>query len=456
MPRADLTSKRSRANSEIEFVEKIVAKRNRGLTRNRMTRFSCVHAFAFASVLAITPLVLRTREYTDKSIDFQVSIKLIVWGICTLLLISSRATAKLSLSLEGKIWILWCCSIVATLPFSIAPTMSAAYEFSTIICVLYPFAAIAALGEIFIIRIIVVVSGIFCAASLFIYIFVPSIGRITEWTSGFEEVSGRMGGLAGHPNDMGHIAGYTTLLLTMYFDEMRKALRLRIVVSLILISLISLFLTNNRTAMLGLGVSGVLWYVINGGRFRGIGVFIAGTGATVLFAFIGVDGILELISRGGNTTELTSFTGRDQIWPIAWELSLERFWSGWGYGASVLILPSEMSGILGPTANTAPHAHNMFLQLFLSCGVVALLLGICGIVIIIIDSYIARSYRALCLTVFLVVVGVTEPNPFLGAASYDTIILGVIIGIVARDSVVRQRDGSRLMLTRHSSQKVSG
>ncbi len=404
----------------------------------QLTSINRLHLVAISALLVLTPLIFRTRDYLDKSIDLQVVMKLVVWLFCAVLLASSKENTKLVQSPQGWIWLLWCLSIVATLPFSISPMMSASYEFSTIVCILYPFVAISCLGEIIAVRRIIVVSGLFCAASLFVYIFVPSIGRITDWTYGIEEVSSRMGGLAGHPDAMGHVAGYSALCTILYFDEVTKKIRRHFVICLLVVSIVCLLITDNRTAMFGLIVSGTLWYIIRGGHLARFLLLFLLLAAIIGFAFVDLDSIAALISRSGATIELASMAGRTPIWSIAWEMSLQQFWTGWGYGASVLILPQQMSGILGPLASTAPHAHNMFLQLFFSCGIVPLLLGIMAIAATMVESFITRHYRALCLMTFLVVVGMTESTPFLGIASYDTIMLGVIVGIVARNGVLRR------------------
>lgn len=77
--------------------------------------------------------------------------------------------------------------------------------------------------------------------------------------------------------------------------------------------------------------------------------------------------IAKLISRSGDVAEITSFTGRSDIWHASWGLIKAKPWIGYGLGSIRVELPRAYADIWGNTYSTA---HNFILESLISVGMV--------------------------------------------------------------------------------------
>jgi O-antigen ligase len=135
--------------------------------------------------------------------------------------------------------------------------------------------------------------------------------------------------------------------------------------------LATLPMTQSRTAALTTAVAlgTVVWTYTNGPRrvlfalvamfsLFGVGILLS-SGVADEFAA----NVAAKISRSGNAEELSNFTGRDVIWQWAWQEAWKTPLTGCGYGASRFVMD------VGPFSFDPDHAHNLWLNTFLTIGI---------------------------------------------------------------------------------------
>lgn len=144
----------------------------------------------------------------------------------------------------------------------------------------------------------------------------------------------------------------------------------------------TLVLTNSRSSIIG----GVLAVVVVTVLLNGQGIWVilmallAGSLGLVMMlepqlVQALVQAAAKLISRSGQTSEITSFTGRSDIWAASWKLIQAKPLFGYGMGSIRAELPKAYADVWG---NTYTTAHNFILESLISVGITgtALLLGV--------------------------------------------------------------------------------
>lgn len=203
-----------------------------------------------------------------------------------------------------------------------------------------------------------------------LFLFVPSVGVFYEYTTISTKVP-RMGGTA-HPNVIGREAAIAVLLsaglLRSRDGWRRRPYQTLIFAGVIVLGLATLAATKSRTSTLALVVAlsallGDLFFTRRGIAMMGGMLVMLLSG--VLVAEMMSDGeflsdkILDKITKTGSADELTSATGRTDIWASCLELLAERPWTGWGLDSAASL------GI------EAASTHNLLLNITFSAGVVA-------------------------------------------------------------------------------------
>jgi O-antigen ligase len=77
-------------------------------------------------------------------------------------------------------------------------------------------------------------------------------------------------------------------------------------------------------------------------------------------------GLASLVSRSGRVAEITSFTGRSEIWAGVFAKWLESPWFGYGLGSPRIIVAEAYRDQWG---NTHESAHNWLLESLISFGI---------------------------------------------------------------------------------------
>ena len=216
--------------------------------------------------------------------------------------------------------------------------------------------------------------------SLFGFIVIGVIAAIVApdigWMSpSVEETEFRLRGLAGQPNNFGH---YTGLFLACCLLGVRSGVISRLLfVAFTALGIWALFASGSRTIFVTLVLAvSILW--LRNVRYGGvIAMIVAGVVAVgLILSSSGMmpKGAISLkgFSRSGSDTEITTLTGRTEIWAIARQRITEKPLFGWGYnGTEELVASSVVRNFEGTPIN----AHNMYLQLLLSVGFLGALPG---------------------------------------------------------------------------------
>ncbi len=167
--------------------------------------------------------------------------------------------------------------------------------------------------------------------------------------------------------------------------------------TIITLSVITLFFTDNATSMVVLFFILILFLFAYSSKkgWSYIWYFAFGTGLIALGFFISIkfgyptkaemiQMFMDLIGRDG-------LTGREHLWIETWARIMERPWHGNGFGGAWLGSYEEAKtdfAYVGPTSWVATQAHNAYLDILLKTGFIGL-----GIWTMIIISHVFRLIR---------------------------------------------------------------
>ena len=200
-----------------------------------------------------------------------------------------------------------------------------------------------------------------------------------EWTwapPSVDENVYRFHGLAVNPNGLGHHAAlYMVIAIGCFTRQLMGRFPLGLHLA---IGSAAVLLSGDRTIMVALMATLGLVTMRSSILARWVGLGVAGLAVATLMFYaagqrLGLQDSLGMISRTGSIDEIMTLTGRTDIWAAAFDRFLERPVFGWGFNGTEDVMTGSMpKGFYG----TAVNAHNMFLQLALSLGVVGLIPGV--------------------------------------------------------------------------------
>jgi len=130
---------------------------------------------------------------------------------------------------------------------------------------------------------------------------------------------------------------------------------------------LTLLLTNNKGAMIALVVCISCVYVIERRSFFRLALLVAAAAALTIIVSLYGEALFAFISRSGSSDEVASATGRDRIWSVVIEMWLNEPIFGYGWGASLTILPTHPA-----LTRAAASAHNLYLEILFASGIVGL------------------------------------------------------------------------------------
>jgi exopolysaccharide production protein ExoQ len=381
-----------------------------------------IMALVFLGVFLIDA-TFRRREFTDKSLDYQVLMKIGLWlTIALVSLIHLRRWASVLMVPSNIPWIMFLSWLCLTAAVSQVPAYSAMTAFS-----IYSFAMFCAFifnaydrVEIFAVMVLSIV--VFCIVSIIVYFAVPELGHFVYWDNNERYLSARLAGIAGSANNLGRLAAFGLILVGLYAREFRRYHRHFVPVSAAIMGL-ALLMTNSRTSMAM--VLAILFsiYALNWRRLYLV-VLIAALGLFAALAIIPLgEQAFTVISRSGNIEEVSSMTGRTNIWHAVLQLSAERPWAGYGYASSIFVLP-EHERLVGFSVG---HAHNLILQLLLTTGWTGVILFTAAVLSVGFRAAHARDWVALAMLAVVVLNGITEASGFTTLANICSLAFTIAI-----------------------------
>jgi O-antigen ligase len=382
-----------------------------------------VFLYLFAAIFLVQA-VFRVREYQDKDVDFQVIIKIAVWlSVAALAIYHIRNWLRILLIPSNFPWMVFLLWILATTIVSPAPAYTAVSVFTVIACVLFSAYLFSIFDEVEIFATIVAAITLFCIVSLIVYFAIPQFGHYVFWQNGERFVSPRLAGIAGSANNMALIAAFSVVASGLYAREFHRMNVFFAPVSG-LIALICLVMTQSRGALVWALAILFIVYMLHWRRvYAAVLVFSLGLLAFAALIPKGEGFLLKMASRSGSVGEVTSFTGRTEIWHTVLQLAAAEPWMGYGYASSVFVLPQHASTI----GFTTSHAHNIILQLLLTTGIIGVILFVISAVVVIARAAAQRDRTVFAMMLFVIFNGVTESSGFTTLANICTFAFAIAV-----------------------------
>lgn len=362
------------------------------------------------ALAVLTGLVVFVSDATlrggiGRGLDAQSALKFGIWAAGLLLAFWRWREVKVALSqpapLALAVFGVWC---VLTSSYSATPlyTLGASVAFLgiwvTAVCMAKVFSPQRGLA-IFIVALMAAM-----VASLVLYALAPD--RVMTPMEGGRIL--RLSGLFGSPNNLGRAAALTLLLVCLAWRHLRLKFALPLMVLALFVCGACLYLSGSRASTLGLLV-GIAVLVLGRRPFLSATVLVAMACATLVFAFVPDvrDLAISLISRTGRVSELTTFTGRTEIWQFVLDLIGKSPWLGYGFASTREVIPDGYAGAYGWTTTSA---HNLWLQAWVTTGLLGLTLLVVSMLASVFQMFTDYLPEADAALAFVVVVGFFEAS----------------------------------------------
>ncbi len=373
--------------------------------------------------------VFRIRGYQDKDVDFQVILKIAVWatvaGVATLHARRWLENMLTPFNLPCVLFLIWLFATALVSPNPIYTLVSAFTVFACVIFCAYVFSMFEPL-EVFTTIVLAIVA--FCLISIVVYFAIPEFGRYVYWLNEEKFVSGRLAGIAGSANNMALIAAFALVVIGLYAREFHR-MHWSFVPLATIICGAALVMTNSRTPLAMVVVILFATYALTWRRLH-IALLLVSAGlvaASVLLPF-SEQILLKVVSRSGGAEELTSLTGRTEIWYTVLKLVEQRPWTGYGYASSVFVLPEYANSIGFETS----HAHNLALQLLLTTGWTGFILFTLTIAGVGARAILHGDRVMFAMLAFVLLNGVTESSGFTTLANICTLAFATAVTLPSR------------------------
>lgn len=243
------------------------------------------------------------------------------------------------------------------------------------------------------------------AASLLLYAAAPGVAMVAYENS----TTLRLGGIFGNANALGGVSALALLLVvTSWYSPMSRRL-LWLSMLVVPVCLASLVLSQSRTAMLGLAAAVTVLFI----RRHPLALLpfvLMGISAVVLvIGYPGfIDTLIALVARSGRIAQVTTFTGRTEIWAFVLSAIQKAPVLGYGFASTKELIPA---GYAGPYGWTTTSAHNLWLQAWVTTGGVGLALVLASQWGLLRSMITQPSPLRDGLFVYVLFVGLFEPGP---------------------------------------------
>jgi O-antigen ligase len=328
-------------------------------------------ALLAALVVAVSDIGLRGDD--DLGLGLQSAIKFAAWALGLALLAACWRELWASLAHPPTalvaLFVLWCLAGAVT---SATPLYTAGAAAGLLgVWALGTLCARRLQPAVMLLALVLALAALM-ALSLLLWWLLPALA-LTPMDSGRWM---RLSGLFASPNNLGRAAALLLLLVVLLAPRLRPAQACLLLAAVLPVGPACLLLSNSRTSMLALVLAlGVAWLSLR--RSWALGV--AALGVVLLLGALVVPGsqewLVAAVSRSGSASELSTFTGRTEIWAAVLSLIEQRPLLGHGYASSREVLPAGFQGAWGWTTASA---HNLWLQAWLTTGLVGLVLLVAG------------------------------------------------------------------------------
>ncbi len=324
-----------------------------------------------AFLLTVTMVLVNSADFQGAnamsfSINFQIYLRLLVCGALGLFgILNLGSCFRIYSTYPGFLVALYGVIVLLSVPTSIALSYSAVTAICLWTMLLFLPAALELLTKSQFILALATGAVGYVLTSWVFYLAIPEIGIWKEYIT-IDYFLSRMGGL-GHPNTLGFYVSSALLMLMLL--ARKGVVHYRVVLVAAVLWVITIYCCLSRTPIILtiLGTYGIFMDKISFSKLLPKILLVisilffsllipAGKGELDSF----ISKFLRSISKSGNTSELTSLTGRSDIWAYAIERSQERPLTGFGYGTPRFVM-----------INHSFHCHNIIINGLLSCGLIA-------------------------------------------------------------------------------------
>lgn len=319
-----------------------------------------------AACILVNDANFRVAEVDQVSLDWQTALRLGLCALCGGYAVLNLPRALRRLARFPMAWLLlfigWAW---LTVPLAITPAYALAACAALTSSALFTAALVERVsGEA--IATTVVAAIVLLAVGCWIAQFVqPELGQPDYLTPGHEPATWRLGGLT-HPNGLGaHCALAIGMLIV---GRVAWQWSWQSIVPLGAFFAVTLLATGSRTSCLMAGAGMAFLCLRKKPAWLALGVAAAASLVLLGEAF-GADwtGWLSAATREGNLREISTFTGRTDLWAMALDhIGRSPIW-GYGYGCSRYLF-------LEAADFPATHPHNLFLDTMIETGVTGALI----------------------------------------------------------------------------------
>jgi O-antigen ligase len=380
--------------------------------------------------------VFRVRDYQDKDVDFQVLIKIGVWiMVAAIALLHARrwiGMLRNPANLPCAFFLIW---LFATALVSQNPAYTAASAFTIFACVVFAAYVFSKFEAVEAFAVILLSIILFCAISIVVYYTFPEFGHYVYWVNEERFISPRLAGIAGSANNMALLAAFGLVITGLYFRELHRMNRLFVPAAVLLCGA-ALLMTNSRAPLAMALIIIFATYTLTWRRLYA-GLFLLSVTILLLAVVLpfGQETLLKAVSRSGDVGEVTSFTGRTEIWYGVLKLVEAQPWMGYGYASSVFVLPQYVNEI----GFTTSHAHNLMLQLLLTTGWIGVILFTLSVMTVIMRAILYRDRILFAMMAFVLLNGITESSGFTTLANVCTLAFAIAVAMPAASRLHEDR-----------------
>lgn len=382
-------------------------------------------------VLLFIDFSVRIRSAVNKSVDFQVLIKMATWLVAAAWVVANYKKIMPLLNRVSAAWILLFGWMGVTALYSPNPMLTLTSGGSLILMALLFLGAANTLGERRLVQVMFWAMVIFCVASIILWLANPALAQKSMKIHGVRIFTNRLQGFTGQPNALGRTAAFAALIGVLYFDSFKKTLGWYALAP-IGVALVTLFLTQSRTSALAFLLASVFFVALRSRRRWLIPALAVAGALAALFIIPNFENLAMSIARTGDSTEIYTATNRIYIWHlVAWMIG-QRPLLGWGYNTAAYHLGTyskQVSPELG--SYVPPNAHNAYLEVAFAGGAIAIVLFLVAAATNLWSLIKHRHQRGQALMLFWFVTSFTEVAGFTGVVSTSTITMILPMALAA-------------------------
>ncbi len=301
-------------------------------------------------------------------LDAPVLLKLLMTGLAGLCglygFIAIARVRQMLLSLPGLWLTLLAATFVVASVTSITPIYSIGATLGLWSVLLFMATMVAMVGPFKTVQAVLLGIALFVAGSWVAYLAVPELGVLSEAQVASESAV-RMAGLS-HPNALGQFSALAAGLIFVLWRQ--RQLTGPIYFGIFAMSAGALALSISRASLIALLVATGFVYRDRIFRFLGpIGSAFAllvlcgsllAAATTTSAAQQLMQNFVQQVTKSGELEEITTLTGRTEIWMYAVNRLAEKPWTGFGPATSKVVLEDHVN-----------YTHNLWLHIFLSSGI---------------------------------------------------------------------------------------